>query len=457
MVKVPSVSRTQQAARFLFPLHILTFLEDKLGTKAVESMQVEEIQSAQQRVLVLQFLGDNDNVADDDWKDALRAGRNHLVVRIWKGGKRWFNLNHCCSSSSGSSHGTNSNAQLEAIAAHEVWGYQSARQALMVDSRSRTASNKNLVRIPAVLYFSSAAPSPGEAAHHEPPWAIFEYVGAQSTLFDDGRRLDDSWTTGMTKVREEFGFSEPHPRWGRVPVEGALEYALTVLHNAILPWQRNFDGRQQHNAMHPSSAIPKHCYSDMVQLYREKLGTFIMKSDEEEDKRDSALQTAISKLAAAIERLEKEATETDSLKPLPPVLCHMDCQPQNVLFARNSSDADATSAVLVSVLDWEEATYADPRFELLMLCRRVCANRSQADRVWQTYQEEMNVPLGSIEPWLKLETVHSITTLLLQATAGGGRSPWETKHDLRRKIEREFHRLEAVGWTFCVGNNKSVP
>ena len=427
-------------------------------------MQVEEIQSAQQRVLVLQFLGDNDNVAanapDDDWKEALRAGRNHLVVRIWKGGKRWFNLNHYCSSSSSSSDGTTtSNAQLQAIAAHEVWGYTSARQALMVDSRSPTASNnQNLVRIPAVLYFSPAASSPGEA-HHEPPWAIFEYVGSQSTLFGDGRRLDDSWTTGMTKVREEFGFSEPHPRWGRVPVEGALEYALTVLHNAIIPWQRNFDGRQQHDAMQPSSAIPKHCFSDMVQLYREKLETFIMKSVGAEDNRDCTLQTAISKLAVAIERLEKEATETDSLKPLPPVLCHMDCQPQNVLFARNASDADVSTAFLVSVLDWEEAAYADPRFELLMLCRRVCANRSQADRVWQTYQEEMNVSLGSIEPWLKLETVHSITTLLLQATAGGGRTPWETKHDLRRKIEREFHRLGAVGWTFCVtnNNNKSIP
>jgi hypothetical protein len=75
------------------------------------------------------------------------------------------------------------------------------------------------------------------------PWAIMEYVGAQSTLFDDdsGRQeqeWDDSWTTGMTKVRDEFGFSEPHPRWGRVPVDQCLDYALAVLRQVTLSLHR---------------------------------------------------------------------------------------------------------------------------------------------------------------------------------------------------------------------------
>jgi hypothetical protein len=103
-------------------------------------------------------------------------------------------------------------------------------------------------------------------------------------------------------------------------------------------------------------------------------------------------------------------------------------------------------------LDWEEAAFADPRFELLLLCRKVCANRSQADEVWKVYREELPQPnLGSVEPWLKLETVHSLTTLLLQSMdlLGGGRNPWETKPDLWGKIQREFYRLASSGWAFC--------
>jgi thiamine kinase-like enzyme len=127
----------------------------------------------------------------------------------------------------------------------------------------------------------------------------------------------------------------------------------------------------------------------------------------------------------------------------------MDCQPQNLLFARPK---EKRQPLIVSVLDWEEAAFADPRFELLLICRKVCANRSQADQVWKTYQEELPQPcLGSIEPWLKLESVHSLTTLLLQSMdlLGGGRSPWETKPDLWGKIQREFCRLASGGWDFC--------
>ncbi|NJM93456.1 MAG: DUF2851 family protein, partial [Cytophagales bacterium] len=71
--------------------------------------------------------------------------------------------------------------------------------------------------------------------------------------------------------------------------------------------------------------------------------------------------------------------------------------------------------------DWEETAYADPRFELLLLCRKVCANREQADFIWQYYSNQINIclthddgydviQLGSITPWLKLEAIHSITT-----------------------------------------------
>ena len=66
-------------------------------------------------------------------------------------------------------------------------------------------------------------------------------------------------------------------------------------------------------------------------------------------------------------------------------------------------------------------------------------------------ESKLNWEVGPIEPWLRLETVHSLCTLLLQAMdfLGGGRSPWETKPDLWGKIDRERQRLVKMGWLFC--------
>jgi hypothetical protein len=130
----------------------------------------------------------------------------------------------------------------------------------------------------------------------------------------------------------------------------------------------------------------------------------------------------------------------------------MDCQPQNLIFV---CDKEEQSHSISSVLDWEEAAYADPRFELLLLCRKVCANPEQAKTLWNRYAHHMSqtyhLSMGPMEPWLRLETVHSITTLLLQTMdmLDGGRNPWETKPDLWGKIEREFQRLAQSGWGFC--------
>jgi Choline/ethanolamine kinase len=287
-------------------------------------------------------------------------------------------------------------------------------------------------------------------------------------------------------------------------VEESLAYATLVLHCVMLPIHRysislssssSAVGDGTTNAATPtttSSSTPTptllqwncdasgrttYCYRDMVQLYRAKYDTYLRSNNPTTTKlqkngptaqpmtvhNNDKLQPAIDALEGAIERLEQTVagkSSSDALELLTPVLCHMDCQPQNMIFAKDisapvidggdtslSSSPSATTTTaaasrIVSVLDWEEAALADPRFELLMLGRKVCANAEQAKAIWHMYQQAMHIDLGDIEPWLYLETVHSLTTLLLQATAGGGRSPWESQPDLVGKIERELQRLD---------------
>jgi len=180
----------------------------------------------------------------------------------------------------------------------------------------------------------------------------------------------------------------------------------------------------------------------MVQLYDRSHAT-MSTTLEQSDSNDERLRRLLGVLGKCITKLKEHGSPNPDITP---VLVHMDCQPQNLICYRSSSGTIAIS----TVLDWEEAAYADPRFELLLLGRKVCANREQAEVVWQAYELDVQ-PLGPIEPWLRLETVHSITTLILQwmDLLAGGRKPWETKPDLWGKIEREVDRLILLGWDFC--------
>jgi hypothetical protein len=134
------------------------------------------------------------------------------------------------------------------------------------------------------------------------------------------------------------------------------------------------------------------------------------------------------------------------------VLVHLDLQPQNLLFSRRldaekiDSGSNHHNSRVSSVLDWEDAAIADPRFELLLLGRKVCATREQAEVVWKLYGDKMKVNLGPLKPWLQLETCHSILTLLLQSMnlLNGGRNPWETSKDLWGKLEREMARWKSL-------------
>jgi len=205
-------------------------------------------------------------------------------------------------------------------------------------------------------------------------------------------------------------------------------------------------------------------YQDMIRYYRTMHKTVLLPAVEKNDITGTAQQEqrAVKLLGEVIDLLEEEAGEhgllnngTKSNKSnanLPCVLCHMDLQPQNLVFAKQQQQqlSNETIITAVSVLDWEDAAWADPRFELLLMCRKVLANHQQAQQLWDLYQEQTGIVLGELEPWLKLEAVHSLTTLLLQACAGGGRSPWEARAELWNKIQREFQRLVGLGWKLCM-------
>jgi thiamine kinase-like enzyme len=105
-----------------------------------------------------------------------------------------------------------------------------------------------------------------------------------------------------------------------------------------------------------------------------------------------------------------------------------------------TSDPSNSMNPIACVVDWEEAALADPRFELILLCRKVCCNMEQAHTIWNTYSQWINhsiLPyssqyssssqiscnnnnnvnvdiLGPMIPWLKLEALHSICIWLLQ-------------------------------------------
>jgi hypothetical protein len=49
---------------------------------------------------------------------------------------------------------------------------------------------------------------------------------------------------------------------------------------------------------------------------------------------------------------------------------------------------------------------ADPRFDLLLLGRKVCADREQAERLWAFYSNDNeDLGLGLLQPWLQLGTI----------------------------------------------------
>lgn len=313
----------------------------------LEAISVQEAKSAQQSVLIVHFAQQDKptQVSSSLWQ-VLRAGGNCLVVRIWKGGSRWWNLTLA--------------KNVQALATAELEGYRWAHKALGD-------------KIPQILYACTTISKQGES-----PWAVFEYVGKQSKRFDGTEYIyDQYWTETMIKVRDEFGFAEPHPRWGRVPVDKSLQYAKRVLHQVTVPLHRYFF---EHEGAIPPDHVGRLCgdllvdesghgctFMWMVRRYRKAFLT-MQASLFNTDASDKKLSEVVAVLEKCVENLESE-----HVRPLPCVLLHMDCQPQNLVFAKTLSKEDPW--YISSVLDWEDSAYGDPRFELLLLGRKASLTR----------------------------------------------------------------------------------
>ena len=122
---------------------ILELLNAK-GRWAIED--ISEAKSAQQLVYILKF-ADNQNIADNillhsskhntentnEWAVAMNSGGNRLVLRIWKGGSRWWNLNR--------------NDNLLDMARSEIMGYKVAKKAFDKDL-PRTAHGESSQDLP---------------------------------------------------------------------------------------------------------------------------------------------------------------------------------------------------------------------------------------------------------------------------------------------------------------------
>ncbi|CAJ1938058.1 unnamed protein product [Cylindrotheca closterium] len=412
-------------------------------------VSAQEAKSAQQRVIIIEVdrkaesTVDTTSVIDEKWSDCLKKGKNRLAVRIWKGGSNWWNLNR--------------NQDPVEIARQEIRGYQIARQAF----QEHQSSN---ITIPRVLHYQLNDQNTSSSSGRH-CWAVLEYVGLHSTSFDENHRLPvSSYLDGMVKVRHEFGFDEPHPRWGRVPVEECLDYATMILKEVVLPLQRFYTKRIVTTHDVDDNDTKPQNYATMVQKYHNTFQELWSSSQN-----DAAMQTD-ERMMRALETVKEAVTRIlpqhlSNIPPMSPVLVHLDLQPQNLLFYKtattqnnnnnnNKEEEESNSTLHVSsILDWEDASFADPRLELLLMCRKVCANRSQAKALWSLFRTEslsslssLVVDPGPMEPWLQLECIHSILTLLLQSMdlLNGGRNPWESKRDLRGKLQRELYRWNAL-------------
>ena len=129
------------------PPSVLNHLRSALGSEAVSSARIEEAKSAQQRVFIVSFDASqcrNYHDLSPQWRDALERGSYTIVVRLWIGSARWWNL-HCSDIFNDEKQDDETGVLM--LARAEVAGYRIARTAL-------TDALHCHLEIPHVLHFS---------------------------------------------------------------------------------------------------------------------------------------------------------------------------------------------------------------------------------------------------------------------------------------------------------------
>ena len=504
------------------PQHIKVYIEEELlrTTPDLDQVQiitnVKTFRSAQQQIYLVKLSSSNvgqgkrnDTVSMSSseksatrrtLEDALHQGNDYIVIKIWTGTSRWWNCHHIETTSPLSTISPKNEEEGMAfkndMAQQEISGYQAAYEVftsiqneVLAECSSTAATINSTIRIPRILYTCI------NCGTSHPPWCIMEYVGQHSLNFYNHRSViqyDTSYMDAMIPIRKEYGFDEPHLRWGRLPTHLCVPYTLQLLNSFVIPlhvyYFIHIHGRRSNEIQLPTNQMKIYNFGTVIELLKSKCTQYIepnLPPLSDNDFEATIVQEASQILQTAIERLYHDEIMSSSMQNLPPVLCHMDLQPQNLIFGTTSlpsskicsdyyrhegngkrstaSSQKLSGCQLLSVLDWEEAAYADPRFELILLCRKVCANREQADYIWRYYSDLINeklasyegghrIQLGAITPWLKLEAVHSITTMLLECVAGGGRgdrgvgqqnSNGKMASSPLAKMKREFHRLHS--------------
>jgi len=391
-------------------------MDDLLASSGVRKTSLH---SAAQEMLLL-------TVADPltippRYRDFLKNGETHFVLRRYKSEATYWNLQGCLLDQSEGK-----------LCLRETAAYRIAKNAF--------ESKHSDVVIPEVLYVADRD-------------VLFSYVGEGSNVFASSE-FDDTLSREMVKTRLEYGFDEPHPRHGRVDIDRCEIYAKSVLEEivAILHTYNyhhemgddNFetdkkyiiiiredgggggggggggDLDQHRTKPYPTRFTQVKTFSSMLMLYKEQFQKVIKFDD---PANDVLIQKTISNLESKRAEVEKLAQ--------PAVLIHCDLQPQNLMF-RAEKDAYGLPRT-ACLLDWEDAAFADGRFEILLICRKIVANIQQARNIWQYYKILLKVETGSIEPWLKLESLHSLCTYKLQ------NNPCDSG-----KIERELERLKQL-------------
>jgi len=425
---------------------------------SIHLREIEHLKSAQQRVDVLNCV--SKICTPDQMRDALDRGRGRLVLRVWRNSARFWNLNNNKSSSFGESYSPDTD-QVAKLARAEIAGYRFARQIF--------CSTSNPEKIPEVLYFSHDHSDQVDRSHSDEIWALLSFVGKGSAYFDNVHRcFDGSFVGEMVTIRYEFGFNEPHPRHGRVEEDLSQAYTQKILDQVVFPMhQYFFQNNTAISEVEKCSLCPSGnpiTFKYMVEVVYHNavadIESHMRKRDFTREPDEIAIRERYSLLLETIkECLDFISNDCEKMSRVPSVLIHCDLQPQNLVFWNHGSERRKRSIIpeVASVLDWEEACYADPRFEIMLLCRKVCANSNQANAIWKSYSNfarTFSHEIGSIKPWMRLEGIHSILTLTLQGMdlVGGGRSPWEKSRDLNKKIDRELVRLASQGLPFCLNN-----